>query len=103
MEIILLIFVAIACFFILKWSNNVESKHKEKERKRLKISEDDYLKAHKSLKSSWLSREQQEEQIVRNDARIEAASRRAGDGFLAKSVWRGRSWKLLVGQRLSLG
>ena len=67
MEVILLIFVAIACFFILKWSNNVESKHKEKERKRLKISEDDYLKAHKSLKSSWLSREQQEEQIRRHN------------------------------------
>ena len=67
MEVMLLIIVAIACFFILKWSNNVESKHKEKERKRLKISEDDYLKAHKSLKSSWLSREQQEEQIRRHN------------------------------------
>ena len=66
MEIILLIFVAIACFFILKWIN-VESKHKEKERKRLKISEDDYLKAPKSLKSSWRSREQQEEQIRRHN------------------------------------
>jgi large-conductance mechanosensitive channel len=40
MEVMLLIIVAIACFFILKWSDNVESKHKEKERKRLKISED---------------------------------------------------------------
>jgi hypothetical protein len=67
MEVILLIFVAIACFLILKWDNNVESKNKEKERKRLKISEDDYLKAHKSLKSSWLSREQQEEQIRRHN------------------------------------
>jgi hypothetical protein len=66
MEVMLLIIVAIACFFILKWNNN-ESKHKEKERKRLKISEDDYLKAHKSLKSSWLSREQQEEQIRRHN------------------------------------
>jgi hypothetical protein len=65
--LILLIVVAIACFFILKWDNNVESKHKEKERKRLKISEEDYLKAHKSLKSPLLSREQQEEQIRRHN------------------------------------
>ena len=41
--------------------------HKEKERKRLKISEDDYLKAHKSLKSPWLSRDQQEEQMRRHN------------------------------------
>jgi len=67
MEVILLIFVAIACFFILKWLNNLPRNRKEKERKRLKISEDDYLKAHKSLKSPWLSRDQQEEQIRRHN------------------------------------
>ena len=65
--LILLIFVAIACFFVLKWDKNVETKHKEKERERLKISEEDYLKAPKSLKSSLLSREKQEEEIRRHN------------------------------------
>jgi hypothetical protein len=62
MDVILLIIVAIACFFTLKWSNNVERKHKEKERKRLKVSKEDYLKAHKS---PWLNEEQQNEEIRR--------------------------------------
>ena len=63
--LIVLIVVAIACFFLLKWDKNMESKHKAKERKRLKVSKEDYNKAHKSLKSEWLNEEQQNEQIRR--------------------------------------
>ena len=62
-----LIIVGIVIFFLEKKDSQIERKHKEKERERLKISEEDYLKAHKSLKSPLLSREQQEEQIRRHN------------------------------------
>ena len=60
-----LIIVGIVIFFLEKKDSQIERKHKEKERERLKISEEDYLKADKALKSPWLSREQQEEEIRR--------------------------------------
>ena len=60
--LIFLIIVGIACFFLLKKDSQIERNHKENERKRLKVSKEDYLKAHKS---PWLNEEQQNEEIRR--------------------------------------
>lgn len=62
---IILIVVLIIVVLSWKWVWNNESTSSKKERERLKISEEDYLNAPKSLKSSLLTREQQEEQIRR--------------------------------------